>query len=305
VFGVQGTNGQAIVGSILESNEKTVTRELLSLTGTLLPTEKVGWNTTVYGGMFRDSLHLAIQEVTVLDQNAHTLPAWFIPGTSKTWALLVHGTTGTQEQTLRASKTLAESGLNLLAVSYRGDASTLAGLSHLGDTEWQDLEAAVRYALNQGARNVVLVGWSLGGTIVETFLDRSPLASCIQAVVLDSPVLSWRETLKALTRKNKLPAFIAKATEKLIELRTGIRLDDLDQTRPGKVQRQPTLLWHGEGDTTAPIQVSDTFASSQANVTYHRVAAADHTQCWNADPSGYEMQLRAFLTRVLNTISVN
>lgn len=305
-FGIQGTDGQAMVGPILTSDEKTVTRPILNLAGAFFPTEKIGWNTTVYGGRLRDSLSLPIQEVAVPDQHGQTLPAWFVPGSaSDAWVLLVHGTTGTREQTLRAGKTFAALGLNLLAISYRGDIGAPASLSHLGDTEWQDLEAAVQYALNQGARRIVLAGWSLGGTIVETFLDRSQLADHIQAVILDSPVLDWREAIKTLTRKNKLPSFIAQITAKLIEQRTGIKLEDLKQTRSGKVQSPPTLLFHGERDTTAPIHASDLFASSQASVTYYRIAEADHTQCWNADPAAYEMHLKAFLTQVLAPLSVN
>jgi alpha-beta hydrolase superfamily lysophospholipase len=305
-FGIQGTDGQAMVGPILTSDEKTITRPILNLAGAFFPTEKIGWNTTVYGGRLRDSLSLPIQEVAVPDQHGQTLPAWFVPGSaSDAWVLLVHGTTGTREQTLRAGKTFAALGLNLLAISYRGDIGAPASLSHLGDTEWQDLEAAVQYALNQGARRIVLAGWSLGGTIVETFLDRSQLANRIQAVVLDSPVLDWQEAIKTLTRKNKLPGFIAAATAKLIEQRTGVRLADLKQTRSGKVQSTPTLLFHGERDATAPIRVSDLFASSQASVTYYRIAEADHTQCWNADPAAYEMHLKAFLMQILAPLSVN
>jgi pimeloyl-ACP methyl ester carboxylesterase len=305
VFGLQGTAGQAIVGPILAQSAETITRELRALNGHLLPDTNVAWNTTVYGNTFLPSLHLAMQEIQVAGPLG-ALPAWYVPGSHDIWAILVHGATGTREQTLRACKTLADCGLPLLAITYRNDEEAPAsGASHLGATEWQDLEAAVRYALDHQARALVLYGWSLGGTIVEVFLDRSPLANAIQAVVLDSPVLNWRETLKSLTSKNHLPPFIAQGTEKLIERRTGVRLDDLDQTRPGKVQRPPTLLFHGEEDTTAPVAVSETFAASQASVTYHRVSGAEHTQCWNADPAAYEGHLRAFLTGVLRPLSVS
>ncbi len=305
VFGLQGTDGQAIVGPLLAQSAETVTRELLALNGHLPPNTNVAWNTTVYGNTFLPSLHLAIKEIRVAGALG-ALPAWYVPGSQDTWAILVHGATGTREQTLRACKTLADCGLHLLAMTYRNDEGAPAsGSSHLGATEWQDLEAAVHYALDHEARTIVLYGWSLGGTIVEVFLDRSPLANAIQAVVLDSPVLNWRETLKSLTRKNHLPPFIAKGTEKLIERRTGVRFDDLDQTRPGKVQKPPTLLFHGEEDTTAPVAVSETFAASQASVTYHRVGGAEHTQCWNADPAAYERHLRAFLTGVLRPLSVS
>ena len=301
-FGIQGSEGQAIVGPIVQSDEKTITREVLSLKGALFPTEKVGWNTTIYGGKLLDSLGLPMQQITIPGPDNYPLPAWFTPGKSTVWAILIHGATATQEQTLRASKTLAQLDVNLIAISYRGDKGASASLSHLGATEWQDVEPAVQYALAQGAQQIILCGWSLGGTIVETFLDHSPLAKRIQAVVLDSPVLSWKATLKALTKKNKLPGIIAKGTETVIAWRTGVRLADLDQIRPNKQQPQPTLLFHGEADSTAPIHVSALFAEQQPNVTWYRVPDAEHTQCWNANPQQYEEQLRSFLSKVFDAL---
>ena len=302
VFGITEADGQAIVGPILSSNAETVTRELIHSTGAL---SKVAWNTTVYGGALKNYLELPINDVRIPGVLGN-MPAWFVPGKLSTWAILVHGATGTREQDLRAFKTLAELSLPILDITYRNDEgapSSSKGLSHLGDTEWQDLEASVKYALAQGAQRILLYGWSMGGTIVEMFLDRSSYASNIQAAVLDSPVLNWRTTLNALTKKNSLPSFITKVTEKIISIRTGIHFDILDQMGQGQSQI-PILLFHGIGDTTAPITVSDTFASTHSNITYHRIPEAEHTQCWNANPQIYEAELRSFLTYTLDLMAI-
>lgn len=304
VFGITGVNGQAIVGPILSSNAETITRELIHSTGEL-SNAKVAWNTTVYGGVLRDYLELTIEDVRIPGALGD-MPAWFVPGKLSTWAILVHGATGTREQSLRAFKTLAYVGLPILAITYRNDKgapSSADRLSHLGDTEWQDLEASVKYALAQGAQYILLYGWSMGGSIVETFLDRSSSASAIQAIVLDSPLLNWHATLGALAKKNALPSFIAWVTEKIISMRTGVHFATLDQMGQGQSQ-VPTLLFHGINDTTAPIAISDTFASAHSNVTYHRISEAEHTQCWNANPEMYETELRSFLTQVLDLMTI-
>lgn len=299
VFGITGTEGQAIVGSLLAEDAETVQRELLAVKGTLPKHTNISWNTTVYGQLFRDSLSLNIQEIAI-EGVLGKMPAWYVPGSQENWAVLVHGATGTREQTLRASRTLVASGFSLLTITYRGDEGTPAsGLSHLGETEWQDLEAGVRYALEHGAQQVILYGWSLGGTIVEVFLNQSALADQIQAVILDSPILSWRMTLTSLIKKNRLPVFLARTTEQVVTWRTGVRLSHLDQMCQAKKQPLlPYLLFHGAADSTAPCSISETFAAQHSQATYHRIAEAEHTQAWNANPAFYEQELGTFLARI-------
>ncbi|GHO76431.1 alpha/beta hydrolase [Ktedonobacter sp. SOSP1-85] len=296
VFGIQGPEGQAIVGPILSSDTKTVTRQLLQSSGTLTPQTKVAWNTTVYGGKLRGQLQLTIHEISIPNPLGN-MPAWFVPGQQPIWVILVHGATGTREQGLRAFQTLAKLGLPILAITYRNDKNAPAstdGLSHLGETEWEDVEASVKYALGQGAQSILLYGISMGGTIVEVFLARSSYTHHIHAVILDSPVLDWRATIESQTRKNKLPSFIAKGAEAIISRRTNINFEALNLLKQPP-RHIPTLLFHGMNDTSAPIELSDKFASTHPSITYIRFPEAEHTQCWNANSQEYESQLRAFL----------
>ncbi|MCZ9337233.1 alpha/beta fold hydrolase, partial [Streptomyces sp. TRM76130] len=82
----------------------------------------------------------------------------------------------------------------------RGDAGAPrppGGLRRFGETEWRDLDAAVRYAVDHGARKVVLLGWSTGATMALHTATRSALRDRIAGLVLDSPVLDWRATVRA------------------------------------------------------------------------------------------------------------
>lgn len=296
-FGITGPEGSAVVGPILSSSQETVTRQLVSMAGQISSNQKVTWNTTIFGGKLRDSLKLTINEVSIPGPLGN-MPAWFVPGKLHTWAILVHGSTGTREQGLRVFQPLAETGLSILDITYRNDEGVPAspdGLSHLGDSEWQDLEAAAKYAFAHGAQHLVLYGWSMGGTIVLNFLNRSSYANHVQAVVLDSPILSWRATLAALAKKNALPSFIAQETAMIVSARTGVQLDRYSQLQSSV----PVLLFHGIDDTTAPIAVSDEFASRHSHVSYHRIPGAEHTQCWNASREKYEEALRSFVRETL------
>ena len=65
----------------------------------------------------------------------------------------------TRQETLRAVPVFRDAGYTTLLVSYRNDGDAPRSDDHryaLGDTEWLDVEAAMRYALDHGARNIVL-----------------------------------------------------------------------------------------------------------------------------------------------------
>jgi len=175
-------------------------------------------------------------------------------------------------------------GLPVLAVTYRNDAGAPAspdGLYHLGDTEWRDVEAAMRYALANGARDVLLYGWSMGGAIVGQVLARSALAGDVRGVVLDAPVVSWTKTLELQSRNRGVPTQLVPIAEVASDLRVGLDFDRFDLVDHPPARRPPTLLFHGTVDGTVPAQPSRDLATAAARlnwpIRYVEVPAAEHT----------------------------
>jgi alpha-beta hydrolase superfamily lysophospholipase len=261
----------------------------------------VRWNKFVYQGDPQHALGLAYEEVAI-PSTLGELPAWLIPGKRSTWILLVHGRRATREESLRVLKTIAELGFPALVITYRNDAGAPRSPDqryHLGDTEWEDVEAGVCYALSHGARDVALFGWSMGGCLVETFLHRSPYARQVRAVVLDSPILNVRRVLDAQARRQHLPHWVTHVIAWVATRQTGIYFSALNYERPMQDLPIPTLLFHGTADSQVPVESSDLFAQARpTSVSYLRLQGIDHTLVWNADPQAYGSALKTFFQRI-------
>jgi dienelactone hydrolase len=236
-------------------------------------------------------------------------PAWRVDGRRDTWVILVHGYNAARTETLRTLAAVAAQGYPALAISYRNDPGAPRnpdGLRHWGATEWRDLEAATRYALEQGATGVVVAGFSMGGAVTAGFLLSSPLAARVRGVVLDAPALDLGEVIDHGAEDRTLPLLGTPLPPALTEVAKGIaglRFDldwgDLDYVdRAGRL-RSPILLFHQGGDPTVPVAISERLARARPDlVAFERFGGDGHVQSWNVDRPRYERALRAFLDRV-------
>ncbi|QBD75497.1 alpha/beta fold hydrolase [Ktedonosporobacter rubrisoli] len=305
VDGISGLAWQdnfAVLGEVVALEAQSVTRRIIQASQLPEPGSQVRWNKFVYHGDPQSALGLTFEEVRVPGPLGE-LAAWQLAGQRETWLVLVHGFHATREEALRALPTIARQGFPALVLSYRNDPGAPCSpdqLYHLGDTEWQDVEAGVRYALAQGARDVIVFGWSMGGSIVETFLHRSAYAAQVRAVILDSPILNWQRVLQAQLSLLHLPRWLGSILRMMVEWRAQISFAKLNYEHPSANEREiPTLLLHSTADALVPVTSSDIFARTHSTcVTYRRMEEAEHTLLWNLDPQAYENDLAAFLQRM-------
>jgi uncharacterized protein len=236
-------------------------------------------------------------------------PAWLVEGRRSTWVLLVHGYNAARTEALRTLATVTRQGYPALVVGYRNDPGAPRspdGLRHWGATEWRDLEAATSYAVGHGAADVVLVGYSMGGAVVASFLYESPLATRVRGVILDAPGLDLGEIIDQGADGRDLPVLGTPVPQALTVAAKGIaglrydldwgKLDYVD--RAGRL-RVPVLVFHQTGDPTVPVAGSEALARARSDlVTLERFGGAGHIQAWNVDRPRYERAVRAFLERV-------
>ena len=174
------------------------------------------------------------------------------------------------------------------------------GLNHLGETEWRDVDAAIRYAVRYGARRVILLGWSTGATMALRAAEHSVVRERIAGLILDSPVLSWQATLRALAQARHTPEPLLPLAVRAAQGRAGLDADRNAETADPELLTVPTLIIHGPDDTVAPWEYSRRLAARRPDrVALHTVPQAPHAAMWNADPTGYEERLRRFLTPLM------
>ncbi|EST22305.1 hypothetical protein M878_35110 [Streptomyces roseochromogenus subsp. oscitans DS 12.976] len=302
-YGLAGDGSHAVVGPVLEAARHaadTVVRRLERVTyGTLAAGDAVWLTPNLYVGNPGTALGLDHAEIDVPGELGE-LPAWFVPGARDTWVIAVHGLGTTREQAMNLMAPLHARRVPVLALAYRGDLGAPRppdGLNHLGETEWRDLDAAIRYAVRQGARRVVLLGWSTGATMALRAAEHSAVRERIAGLVLDSPVLSWEATLRALARARHTPQPLLPLAVRAAQGRAGLHADRVAEiTNPDRLT-VPTLIFHGPDDEVAPWELSRHLARRRADlVSLHTVPRAPHAAMWNADPEEYQERLRRFLT---------
>ncbi|WP_156325736.1 hypothetical protein [Nonomuraea sp. SBT364] len=187
-YWLEWTGSYTMLGDIVSRAPGRVTR---TRTGGSTPSVGTsGWFGSVPPGDPEVAWGVGFSEI-MIPTELGPAPAWHVPGDSGTWVIAVHGQNGRRKAELKALPAVHRLGLPFLVISYRNDEGAPAspdGLLHLGDSEWRDLESAVRAAQGMGARQIVLYGTSMGGQIVGQFLDRSPLAGAVRSVIMDAPI---------------------------------------------------------------------------------------------------------------------
>jgi alpha-beta hydrolase superfamily lysophospholipase len=311
---LDGGDGHARLGEVIDHDEQagTVTRRVLGIDRGRLVEGPARWNSYYHSGTPGTALGLPFDEVEVMTELG-PMPAWFVPPAGPvperdTWAILVHGRGASREECLRALPVLHRLGLACLVVSYRNDPGaprSRRGRYHLGDSEWMDVEAAVLHAVDAGARDVVLVGWSMGGAIVLQTVSRSWLADRVRGVILDAPVIDWRDVLDHHARINRVPSPVGRLSQAVLEhpharrlvgVDTPLSLSRLDWVTRAAELELPMLLVHSDDDEYVPSGPSRRLALARPDlVTFVSVAGARHCTEWNVDPEAWETAVARFL----------
>ena len=303
-----GDRGHARIGEVLETDDRSVLRRLDSVQrGDLKRASRGRWAGWWY--LTPADLTVPFSDLGIMTP-VGVAPAWYIaPETeSHDWMIAVHGRGVTRAEGLRAVEVFREASHHCLLISYRNDGDAPAshdGRYALGDEEWRDVHAAIAYARSQGARRIVLMGWSMGGATVLQCITRSPLAAHINGVVLESPVVDWMSVLRFQAAETGLPPAVRDAALAMLSseraarwvgLAQPIDFDRLDIVARSAELSIPMLLLHSDDDGSVPSDGSVALAAARPDVVrIERFTVARHTKLWNFDPERWNRAIRVWL----------
>lgn len=286
------------VGKVLEATEDQVVREFFPIDDAPGIGEMVRLDSFSYPDDPQSAFGFPFDEV-LYSSSLGEFPAWLIGGPSDTWVIFVHGKGAERREALRILPTIAESGLRALIISYRNDEDLPEdpdGFYRYGETEWEELEGAAQYALDNGAERLILVGYSMGGAIVMNFLYRSPLADSVEGAILDAPMLDFGATVDLGAHERGFPQFFATLAKTVAGFRFDIDWGGLDYLERADELDIQILLFHGDADDTVPLETSDVLAKARRDIVrYITVPGARHVRSWNTDRAAYETAVREFL----------
>ena len=275
--------------------------------------DRVATSVDAFFGDPATTLGLPFDTISVASELGE-LPAWRVvprgADTDETWVVIIHGRGGGLSEGNRLLPVLDEFQLPSLTISVRNDPDAPAdpnGYGFYGEREWLELEAAIEHLVEvEGARDVVLAGYSQGGSVALSLLRRSDRADRVAGAVLISPLVSLGATLDLQARNRGIPEAVIPplltSTRWISTWRSGLdfsqveHVDRVDEL-PSDV---PMLITHGSADTTIPLDPSRELASLLGQqATFVAYPDVDHVREWNSDPEGFEADLRELLTTAL------
>jgi hypothetical protein len=297
------SNGQAYgqLGDVVAESDGRVTREHSTLNGTF----SVGDNVYLDRSSFPHDPLLAHG----LDYTEVLIPgpigaygAWYVKGKSSLWAILVHGRTDNRDSSIKLIDDLHRLGIHSLTIDYRNDQGgppSESGYYDFGLSEWVDVEAAVGFALDNGAEKILLAGYSMGGGIVVNYQLQSELAVNTIGIILEAPMLNFAKTVDKGAAERSVPAPVTFVAKTFSTIRFKVDWNGMDFLARADELTVPILLIHGDADDTVPVETSVEFASKLPELTeLHTFANAGHVASWNLYTQEYERLVADFVKRI-------
>ena len=232
--------------------------------------------------------------------------AFRLDGDASKWVIHIHGRKASYAETLRNAQQFESLGFTQLAISHESDDKPF-GLGKrrtaLGEREWRQVSSAVDYARNNGAQNIILFGWSLGGLFINQFLKMSSDLSKVRAVIFDSPLLDYRSTLQLQAGRSGYARDLADRVIRVLKCSPMIpllgfsnvdvaRLSSLDEPLPNSI---PALLFFSSNDGFVSMNGVYRYRELNPKTKLVEIFGARHCRLFNENLNKYQKEIGKFI----------
>ena len=292
------------LGAVISDSDGLVTRQFISMVGKFEIGDELYLDRTAFPHDPKIAQGIDYSEI-IIRSELGDIGAWLIAiattnQSSETWTIVVHGRTSNRDTGLKLL-TDYDYGQALL-IDYRNDEGAPAsesGYYDFGVTEWRDVEATVQYALDHGAKKIILAGFSMGGGLVVNYQLKSELSAHTVGIILEAPMLNFGRTIDKGAEERGVPAPITSMAKLFASIRYGIDWSALDFLSHANEITVPTLLIHGDADDTVPIETSIEFAAANPDlIQFHKFRDTGHVAAWNKNPQLYESLVKEFVAKI-------
>lgn len=301
-------------GSWSETDSPTVgdqaTRQIVNNPAppALTPGQQVRFDGYYFYSDPQAGLGMDFSDVTY-DSPLGPMDAWVVPGQAEsgndsTWVIYTHGLGATRAEGLRQLSIIQPLGYTTMLITYRNDEGQpqTDGKVNFGSDEWEDLEAAVQYARDNGAEKIFLSGTSHGGAVSLGFMVNSALADTVTGIFMDSPATDFPMIVELTADGMGVPGYITDIAMALSTARYGIDWAGIDYAERAAELGVPMTIVQGTGDATVPAEVNIDFAQkvnaeTAGLVDLRLFDGVAHTTIWNAEREAYTNILTGALAR--------
>lgn len=303
---VNDGRGHLQVGAVIHDDYDSVERRIEDARGDVAEATEGRW--TGHAFAHASSLGFAYEDVDVPAGDGDR-PAWLFPaGDGRRWALHLHGIKSSRASALRSVPIAVELGMTSLVPSFYGDVEGDAAPgaepegATLGLREARDVDRAIAFAIASGAEELVLFGWSMGGTIALLLAESSQYRDPITQLVLIGPAVQWKASIERGIAAARLPAWIGAPLFRSLESRWLSRLARmaeptsfarLNWLRGDRSVDVSTLVLHSAGDRDNDLAESRQMERlNPSTVTVHEFPPVPHLMEWNVHRRLFESVVR-------------
>lgn len=230
--------------------------------------------------------------------------AWETARSSDHWVIHIHGRKAARAEALRNIRQFDELRFKQLFISHESDRAP-DGLgkarSDLGATEWKQVESVVNYAANQGAKHIILFGWSLGAMFAGQFVLKSEFKHLVSALIFDSPLIDYESTLRLQAQLAGFDKDFGSYVFRLLQNSKLLWLLGIRQRLiPSLIERleKPTLFLYSKSDGFVAMDKVGDFVALNPLSTVVEFDDARHCRLFNKDSKRYQAAIARFVSSI-------